>query len=302
MKEKTIIGAVIALAIVGAIAFFCFFVGKGIYNYINKPDVTNEQPAPQPPPAAPLPPISTIEEAGKVYLALGNPSNAEINTNDRNNYLMINEAFALSYNNSKGTANWVAWRITKADFGDADRQNDFRPDGRLPKNWNIVKPSDYVRSGFDRGHICPSADRSFNDELNSETFLMTNMIPQTGDLNRYAWRDFEEFSRKLVQRGNVDLYIVSGVYGGGEKLKGKVTVPTNVWKVAVAIPGSAGISAINEKTHIYAVDMPNIKGIGSDDWRKYKTTVRSIEQKTGYNLLSNLPSNLQNILETRVDN
>lgn len=301
MKEKTIIGAVIALVILGAIAFFCFFVGKGIYNYFNKPDVVNEQPIPQNPPNAPAPPVSSIEEARKVYLALGNPSNAEINTRDQNNFLMVNEAFALSYNNSKGTPNWVAWRITKADFGNADRQNDFRPDGRLPKGWNIVRPSDYTGSGFDRGHICPSADRSFSDEMNSETFLMTNMIPQTGDLNRNVWRDFEEFSRKLVQRGNVDLYVISGVYGDGKKLKGKVTVPTNVWKVAVAVPGGAGISAINDKTHVYAVDMPNIKGIGKDDWRKYKTTVRSIEQKTGYNLLSNLPTNLQNIIETRVE-
>lgn len=299
MKEKTIIGAVIALVILGAIAFFCFFVGKRIYNYFNKPDATIEQPAPQPQPNAP--PISSIEEARKVYLALGNPSNAEINTRDQNNYLMINEAFALSYNNSKGTPNWVSWRITKADFGDADRQNDFRPDGRLPKDWNIVKPTDYTGSGFDRGHICPSADRSFSDELNSETFLMTNMIPQTGDLNRNVWRDFEEFSRKLVQRGNVDLYIISGVYGDGKKLKRKVTVPTNVWKVAIAVPSGEGISGINDKTHIYAVDMPNIKGIAKDDWRKYKTTVRSIEQKTGYNLLSNLPTNLQNIIETRIE-
>ena len=302
MKEKTIIGAVIALVILGAIAFFCFFVGKGIYNYFNKSDTTTEQPAPQNPPNAPAPPISSIEEAKEIYLALGNPSNAEINTQNRDNFLMVNEAFAVSYNNSKGTPNWVAWRITKADFGSADRQNDFRPDGRLPKNWNIVKPTDYTGSGYDRGHICPSADRSFSDELNSETFLMTNMIPQTGDLNRNVWRDFEEFSRKLVERGNVDLYIVSGVYGGVKKLKRKVTIPTNVWKVVVAVPRGAGVSAINDKTHVYAADMPNIKGIAKDDWRKYKTTVRSIEQKTGYNLLANLPTNLQEILETRIDN
>lgn len=99
---------------------------------------------------------------------------------------MVNEAFALSYNNDKGTPNWVSRRITKADFGSANRQKDFRPDGRLPKGWKIVKPTDYTGCGFDRGHICPLADRSFSDELNRETFLMTNMIPQTGDLNRNA--------------------------------------------------------------------------------------------------------------------
>lgn len=300
MKQKTIIGAVIALVIVGAIAFFCFFVGKGIYNYFTKPDIVNDRPAPEIPPDSP--PELTIAEAEKIYLALGNPSNAAVNTNNNSNFLMVNEAFALSYNNEKGTPNWVAWRITKADFGSAERQNDFRPDGRLPKTWNIVKSTDYTGSGFDRGHLCPSADRSASDELNSQTFLMTNIIPQTGDLNRNAWREFEEYSRKLVERGNVDLYVISGVYGEGKKLKKKVTVPTNVWKVIVAVPSGSNISAINDKTHVYAVDMPNVKGIAKADWRKYKTTVRSIEQKTGFNLLSNLPANIQNVLETRIDN
>ena len=190
MKEKVIITGVIVLVILGAAAFFCVSIGKRIFD---APDQTSEQPAPQSPPPIPIP-VSNVEEARKIYLALGNPSNAEINTGNRDNYLLINEAYAMSYNNSKGTANWVSWRITKADFGDADRQNDFRPDARLPKGWNLVRPTDYTGSGFDKGHICPSADRSFSDQFNSETFLMTNMIPQTPDLNRNVWRKFEEYS------------------------------------------------------------------------------------------------------------
>ncbi len=55
-------------------------------------------------------------------------------------------------------------------------------------------------------------------------------------------------------------------------------------------------------THVIAVDMPNVTGIAGEDWRKFRTTVRSIEQKTGYNFLSNLPQNLQDALETQMEN
>jgi endonuclease G len=128
------------------------------------------------------------------------------------------------------------------------------------------------------------------------------MIPQTGDLNRNPWEELETYSRNLVKRGNVDLYVVAGVYGEKGRLKKKVAIPTNNWKIIVAVPEGAGISAINENTHVIAVDMPNTTGIAGDDWRKYRTTVRSIEQKTGYNFLSNLPQNLQDALETKTEN
>ena len=130
---------------------------------------------------------------------------------------------------------------------------------------------------------------------------MTNMIPQTGDLNRGPWAKLEAYLRTLVTRGS-DVYITAGAYGEKGKLKNKVTVPTNTWKIAVAVPAGADVSAINENTRVIAVDMPNVKGIKNADWQTYRTTARDIEQKTGYNFFSVLPQNLQNALETKVDN
>jgi endonuclease G len=85
-------------------------------------------------------------------------------------------------------------------------------------------------------------------------------------------------------------------------LKNKVTIPSNTWKIAVAVPAGSDISAINDTTRVIAVDMPNVKGILKADWQTYRTTVRDIEQKTGYNFFSSLPQDLQNKLETKVDN
>ncbi len=300
MKNKALIGGIIALAIIVLIALFCFYAGKKINDVIKNDDnTTTQNPIPQG--QKPSLPVENVEQAQRIYLALGNPSNATESASNSENYLMISTAYALSYNNSRGTPNWVAWRITESDLGLTDRQNNFRPDPNLPKNFTRVTPTDYTGSGFDRGHMCPSADRSNSPESNSQTFLMTNMVPQTADLNRNVWNDFESYSRELVKKGKVDLYVIAGVYGEKGRLKKKVTVPTNCWKIIVAVPQGADLSAINEKTHVIAVDMPNVNGLGTPNWRKFRTTVRAVEQKTGYNFLSNLPPNLQDALENKTE-
>ncbi|CAN5781371.1 hypothetical protein BH24ACI1_BH24ACI1_29030 [soil metagenome] len=302
MNRKTLIGGLIALAIIIILIIACVWIGKKIWQSVTNQTETTETQTPQGQRPPPPPPITNTEDAQKTYLALGNPSSATGSTSNAENYLMVNKAYALSYNNTKGTANWVAWRISENDFGVAERQNNFRPDPNLPKTFTRITPTDYTGSGFDKGHLCPSADRSSSPEANSQTFYMTNMIPQTPDLNRNVWNDFETYSRDLVKKGKIDLYVIAGCYGEKGKLKKKITVPTNCWKVAVAVPQGADFSVINENTHVIAVDMPNAPNLGKTDWRKFRTTVRAIEQRTNLNLLSNLPQNLQDALETRLDN
>ena len=298
MKNKTLVGAIIAFVIILCVVFFCFRLGKSIYNRIsgtNEPTVNQPQNPPRTPPSnQPTSP----EQAQQIYLALGNPSNAT--ASDPNNYLLTNNFMVISYNRDRGIPNWVAWRVSKADLGSLDREDAFRPDDRLPKGWTRITPSDYTGSGFDRGHICPNADRYGSREAADSTFVMTNMTPQTGDLNRGPWQKLEAYIRSLVNRGS-DVYIYAGVYGEKGKLKKKVTIPTNDWKIAVVVPAGTPISAINENARVIAVDMPNVMGITSDGWMIYRRTVRDIEKATGYNLLSTLPQNVQNALETKVD-
>ena len=82
---------------------------------------------------------------------------------------------------------------------------------------------------------------------------------------------------------------------------GKVTVPANIWKVAVILPvGNGDISRVSSGTRVIAVNTPNDNTVNSD-WTKYITTVRAIEQATGYNLLSALPQNVQDAIENIKD-
>ena len=300
MNKKALIGGLIALAIVVLSVIACVWLGSKIWQSANDTaDTSPNQPAPQG--QNPNAPINSPEEAERIYLPFGNPSNATNSTSNADNYLLVNNFYALSYNNSRNIPNWTAWRLTKGDLGKASRQNNFRPDDRLPSDWTRITPSDYTGSGFDRGHLCPSADRSNSVEANSATFLMSNITPQTPELNQGPWEKLETYSRTITRReGN--LYIIAGDYGNRrEKIKGKITVPTNFWKIVVVLPPDADVSAINQNTRVIAVDMPNVSGIKEKNWHDYRTTVRQIEQKTGYNFFSNLPQNLQNALETKAD-
>ncbi len=235
-----------------------------------------------------------------VHLAFGNPSNASMDAANDENYLIIGDVSAFSYNNSRGTINWISWKTTRADLGESRQRPVFRPDHRLPDNFQRVGYYDYSGSGYDRGHMVPSADRFANAKLNEETFMMTNIVPQTGALNQFPWEKLESYSRSQAWRG-FEVYTIAGVYGEKGVLKGKVTVPTNCWKIVVFLPRGVTFDKIDGRTRIIAVDMPNIEGIENDNWEKYKTTVRAIEEKTGYDFFALMPRDLQDKIETRTE-
>lgn len=263
-------------------------------------------------------------------LYFGNPSNAEHNEKNRTNYLIGKKQYALSYNDSTHEANWTAWHLCAADMGDAGRGNKFRADSALPEGWYRVVQSDYqfVLYGFDRGHLCPSADRTASIEDNDETFLMTNMVPQAPDNNRIVWKALEEYERALVGQGN-ELYIFAGPYGRGgtsdegtfESIKipqrsknGKpvigedgmlsysgmsIAVPAYTWKIIMAIPeGTGDIGRVTKDTLLLAVCIPNEQGCGKNgSWEQYRTSVDALEEMTGCDFFARLPDDTEAYLE-----
>jgi endonuclease G, mitochondrial len=236
-----------------------------------------------------------------VHLTMGIPKKAR--SNQAEDFLLTKDRpYAVSYNNSKRIPNWSSWRLNQEDLGKVPRSNDFRADTELPKGFYQVKSSDYNGSGYDRGHLTPSADRSKDPKENSATFFMTNIVPQTPDNNRDVWEGLESESRRLATLGR-ELFIVAGGTDGDKTIgAAKISVPASTWKVVVVMdkPGLKA-SDVTDKTRVIAVDIPNIQGIKDKTWRDYRVSIDELEKRTGYDFLTNVPEAVQTAIESRVD-
>ncbi len=257
-----------------------------------------------------------VDEPGEApsrdaHLGLGNPSNAAVNTATPNNYLISKSQYVLSYNNSRGTANWVAWHMSNAWKGAAARCDCFASDTQIPSTFYRAGSTSFSGSGFDRGHMCPSEDRDGSSTDNAATFLMSNMIPQAPNNNQITWNAFETYCRTLLNQGN-ELYVISGGYGNGGTgsnggitstlANGAIAVPSNVWKAVLVLPiGSSDLNRVSSSTRIIAIDVPNTQSASSQPWQNYRTSVDAIEAQTGLNLFSLVADGIQSGIESQVD-
>ena len=254
---------------------------------------------------------TTAIPSNENYL-MGNPNAATNVESNTDNYLLEKKQYVLSYNNTLGRSNWVSWRLAKEWLANTPRQDNFRPDDKLPASYYKAGSGAFANSGFDRGHLCPSADRDGSVADNSETFTMTNMIAQSPNVNQKNWADLENYSRDLVGKGN-ELYIIAGGYGEGgsgsnggttKRLDGgKVIVPSNCWKIVLIMADQSGsdVERVAADTRVIAIDIPNKQSNGLDSWGNYRVSVRDIEARTGFDFFKSLPKNIQDAIEVNVD-
>jgi DNA/RNA endonuclease G (NUC1) len=238
----------------------------------------------------------------------GDPTPASAST--PNDFLITRTQYVISYNQSRGTPNWVAYELDNRQFGAEDRCNCFTADPNLPADKQIFT-SDYTNGGFDRGHMARSADRTAANVDNAGTFYLSNIVPQQADLNQGVWAQFENALGDSAKAGRA-VYIVTGpIFSSSHPLvflknEGKIAVPDSTWKVALIGPMTAGAPFTRGNVQswddlsgltVMAVNMPNVAGVRNDPWQKYLTTVDKIEQSTGYDFLSLLQSGFQDALE-----
>jgi len=236
-------------------------------------------------------------------LLLGNPTNATPNVANENNYLIQRTAYSMSYNRGRNEANWVAWRLDTSWIGSANNGN-FAPDTSLPAGWYQVQPFDYTGSGYDRGHTCPSGDRTITQAINDQTYLMSNIMPQLPANNQGPWVDLENYCRTLASQGN-EIYIIAGgngnigTVGSGQN---RIVVPAVTWKVVLVLPnGADDLHRINKATRVFGVIMSNSSISQSAPWRNFRVTVDSVEYLTGFDFFSAIPKNTQELIERRRD-
>ena len=234
--------------------------------------------------------------SSSVHVALGTPRDAD----PLDEYFIDQRAFVLSYSPEKRVANWVAWQLDRKHLGHVRRRDDFRADLALPARFYRVKESDYLHSGYDRGHLCPSADRQHSAEDNSRTFLFTNIEPQLHELNAGPWEQLERYARERARAGALLFIVAGGLFSAPFPTIGNgVAVPAASFKIIVVLESGQAVNDVNESSEVLAVLMPNQPGVGDRDWMEYGTTVDAIEQASGYDFLNAVPERVQRVIEAR---
>jgi DNA/RNA endonuclease G (NUC1) len=244
-----------------------------------------------------------------IYLSnaeFGEPTDAD----PSDDFIVRRAEYTLSYNNSKGEPNWVAYDLNATDFGDEDRCNCFTFDPDLPATFTHLTTADYTGAGaaagfgIDRGHMTRSFDRTTASLDNAHTFLLSNVVPQASDLNQGPWAILENDLGDMARFQDKEVRIITGPAGnaGTVKNEGKIVIPTSTWKVAVIMPRGKGLADIHDyrDIQVIAVNMPNVAGVRNVPWQTYQTTVDAIEALTGYDLLALLPDKIENIVEAGI--
>ena len=208
--------------------------------------------------------------------------------------LIIHKGYVLSYREMYEQPEFVMYVL---NYGDTkvSRTNDFRLDYSV--STKSAMPKDYYKSGYDKGHLAPAADFSYSLELMSESFYMSNMSPQTPELNRGPWKNLEEYFRNLGKKYN-KVYIITGPILGTDNVsdlyneigENKVKIPYLFYK--------CGLFIKDNEYYMISFLMPN--EIISRNFEDYQCTTDDIEELINMNFFSFIEDEFEELLESSI--
>ncbi|HOM65150.1 MAG TPA: DNA/RNA non-specific endonuclease [Ignavibacteriales bacterium] len=205
--------------------------------------------------------------------------------------------FILCYDEGNEIPKWVAHVLTRDRVNKivVKRTDDFREDPYVPTKSAL--PEDYKGSGYDRGHMLPAADMRWSKEAMSETFYMSNMVPQARKMNSGIWNEIETKVREWAKIYDT-LFIVTGpiiTKYPPQKIGriNKVTVPDYLYK--------AILRKQNGELNAIAFIVPNQNKLKSYKIFDYIYPIDSVEVKTGLNLYYKLPDDIEEEVESKVN-
>ncbi|MDA0382110.1 DNA/RNA non-specific endonuclease [Vibrio owensii] len=223
----------------------------------------------------------TLAETCGQHLDKGMPS-----TNS--DQFLCRDGYAVGYNYDTKNADWVAYHVTAESVNITNkRSNSFKEDTEMP-DYARSTLADYKGSGYDRGHLAPSATMDFTRESMKQSFLMSNMSPQLPGFNRVGWRVLEEHVRDLANEYN-ELYVVTGpIYEGNEGTIGNgVVIPSAFYKVILDPSFDEAIAFI----------VPH-RDVSSSELANFITTIDEVERQTGLDFFAQTPDSIEDNMES----
>jgi endonuclease G len=208
--------------------------------------------------------------------------------------LLRNRGYAVGYSEARRNPLWAAYRLTRLPEHPppGPRPSRFLTD---PRTAARVGHDDYTKSGYDRGHMAPNyaiATR-FGQEAQVETFLMSNICPQTHALNAGLWACLEEIVADCWANEYQEVWVLVGpIFGPAPgRLPAGVEIPDAFFMiVAAVIDGGPKVMAF-----VMTQEIPSGRPLSA-----FLTSVRSVEQATGLDFFSDLEDALEEQLETAV--
>lgn len=213
---------------------------------------------------------------------------------------LTHRALKISYNATHRIPNWVYYDLSRENLMNscAKRKDKFKVDplltaAQLP-NELIINGNGYKNSGFDRGHMAPSGDFIWDQSINEDTFFMTNMSPQTAELNQKTWNALEDHVRNWACGfGEIKVYTGPIMAPNMPRLNSCVSIPNKFFKVLLGMKNKklVGIG--------FVYDQNDASG---DPYKTNAMTIRKVEEISGINFFENqYAQKVQDEFETTLD-
>ncbi|MDD1606713.1 MAG: DNA/RNA non-specific endonuclease [Methylococcaceae bacterium] len=210
-----------------------------------------------------------------------------------------NHGFIVGYSDIRGNPLWVEYALTPVDesIPSLPRPTHFTTDSRAI---NRVKHNDYTKSGYDRGHNAPNYAMShlYGKEGQLDSFLMTNISPQTPKLNRQFWQRLEAAEAKYFTKLADKVWVITGPVftGSTERLSSswRVEIPDAFYKIYITE------AKANQPSKVLAFLVPQtVKG--NESLAQFVTSIDNIEAQTGLDFFSDLDDTIENQLEASME-
>lgn len=215
-------------------------------------------------------------------------------TKDLAEQIVSRIGYTASYNISTKNPNWVSWHLTREHTtGLVPRYKGYLDDhdvkGYTPSEMDWYN----MPQSLSHGHMCPAGDNKWDEKAMEQTFLLSNMCPQTKSLNSGSWNKLEEKCRDWSKKYG-SIYIVCGPVFFSETPKtmgnAKIWIPDAFFKVILCMEGTP--KAIG---FVYANDEE------PHNMQQSAMAVDEIEAITGIDFFYSLPDDIEDSIEAVVD-
>ncbi|TXD82837.1 DNA/RNA non-specific endonuclease [Subsaximicrobium wynnwilliamsii] len=206
--------------------------------------------------------------------------------------IVYHDGYTLSYSEANEQAEWVAYELKRSDLSTTNfKRPYFEIDEAVETgaaHWR-----NYKNSGYDRGHLCPAADRKYSQQAHDETFLTSNVSPQLHNFNAGIWNSLEQKVRYWANTYNGVYVVTGGVLKGNLKSIGteKVSVPNQFFKIVI------DYNSGNPKMIAFLMPHEN----SNLPLYTFVVSVDSIETLTGIDFFPGLEDGIESSLEASSD-